>query len=79
MENGAEPFSLGREARTEIAAALRITVFPLLPTAARPAIERKKLDAIGKSPITAEDQLETLIGAYLCHAPGSDGSPVTRM
>jgi hypothetical protein len=61
---GAEPFPLNRKARKEIAGALGIVVYGLLDTAVLPASERRKLAAIRKSIMTAEDSLEVLIGTY---------------
>jgi hypothetical protein len=50
--------------RKEIASALGIIVYPLVDTPAWPASERRKLAAIGKSIMTAEDELEALVGTY---------------
>jgi hypothetical protein len=64
LEMGAAPFWLNREIRKEIASALGIIVYPLVDTTAWPASERRKLAAIGKSIMTAEDALEALVGTY---------------
>jgi hypothetical protein len=61
---GAESFPLSREARKEIAGALGILTYPLLDIEMLSERERRRLAAIGKRVVTAEDSLEALIGTY---------------